>query len=130
MTFTGIDNGTHPLVQGGTRKFQFDIDDVDNPGQKLDLTGRSIVWAMSALNDAGEYSPTPTLEKSTGAVGGITIVDAAAGRADMDLARVDTETLAPRLYFWSAKVLDSGSEGARFAYGRIRLELAHRTSPV
>lgn len=74
---------------------EFSVVDKDaNPSSPpaLDLTGHTLKWAMSRLSSSGDFSKTPTVDKSTTGAD-MEIVDAAAGTVKVTLRAADTINL-------------------------------------
>lgn len=84
------------------------------------LTGAT-VW-FSAKNRTTDDDTAAVIRKST-VGGGVTIVDAAAGRARIDLAPADTSGFAgPVTLLWDVQARDGAGAVRTLAYGRLFVE--------
>lgn len=103
---------------GNVRNYTFSVDDSDNPGSKLDLTGATITFALSKYLSATQWSKTPSVEKSIG--DGITVTNASQGALTVTLSNEDTATLEGEFYF-ELEVTDVSSNAVVVATGRVTI---------
>lgn len=103
---------------GNVRTYPFSVDDENNPGNKLDLTGMTVAFALSKYLSASAWSKTPLVEKSIG--DGITITNASQGALTVTLSPDDTASLEGEFYF-ELEVTDASANPVVVATGRITL---------
>ncbi len=104
------------------RVLKFMLTDDDNSGDPLNLTGFTIVWAMSSISRKGIVSSTAVLEKKTGGEG-IVITDAAGGLCEVTIDKADTASLAPNAYHHELEVIDGSGLCVVNAVGTLTLLL-------
>lgn len=76
----------------------------DAAGNPVDLSGVDIVWGLARTGRS-----EPQLTKSTND-GGITVVDASAGRIDVAIAPEDTADLGGLSYYQELQLTDANGE--------------------
>ena len=86
------------LFQGDDETIAFET--TDDSGDPIELSGVGITWALATSRRADE----PTLEATRDA--GITVIDAATGRFDVELDSSETATLASRSYYHEVELVD------------------------
>ena len=84
------------MHSGDTRRLEITI--VDENSAAVNLSTATITWALSKKDSASVAPKGSALLTKTLANGGITIVSAAAGRCDVDLASSDTVTFSGDYY--------------------------------
>ena len=90
------------LFQGDHETIAFEITDAS--GDPIDLSGVGITWALATTSRADD----PTLEATRDA--GITVIDAAAGRFDVELDSSETATLVPRSWYHEVELVDGNGD--------------------
>ena len=90
------------LFQGDHETIAFEITDAS--GDPIDLTGVGITWALATTSRADD----PTLEATRDA--GITVIDPAAGRFDVELDSNETATLGPQSYYHEVELIDDNGD--------------------
>ena len=88
------------MHSGDNRVLQVTVrDDADVP---VDITGATFKWQLSKLDASGAIplpkSETPILQKDNGGAGGVAIISAGLGRADVTLLPADTAALRGSYY--------------------------------
>jgi hypothetical protein len=88
------------LFAGDTQTLEITV--VDELGQPLDITGATVRWWASS----SPYVRPPAIKKETGS--GVTLVDAAHGRFNVELAAADTEALRAGPVYYEVEIDDDG----------------------
>lgn len=93
------------LTLGDSRDLTVTVKDED--GVIVDITGMTVEWAASVLEEGG-FDADASISKSTGSAGGVVLTDPANGVFRVRLDAGDTDELADGRYFHQAKVFDGG----------------------
>jgi len=105
---------------GNRRTLRFSIDDQDNPGSKLNLTGLSFKWALVNKRSDGSYDVTHILQK-TSAAGGIVVTNAATGALEVYLLDADTLNLSGD-YYYQLEAFDGDGNALMLATGTLTIK--------
>ena len=97
------------MHRGDNRTISFTVVDQQNPAVPVDLTGLKIEWTFS-LKAAGSVAPLGlgilSPNKSVGA--GITLIDAANGKGEIELLSVDTTGRVAQAYYHELQLQVTG----------------------
>jgi len=126
-----VANQSFELFVGNRRILEFIVDDEDNPGSVLNLSGYTIRFALAAFDRTGSTrlrSLTPIVASplidlnSAGAQ--VTIVDAGAGRVDVELLGSDTVNFSsvPDDYYFELEAIDPSGNSVVVATGTAVLK--------
>lgn len=105
---------------GNRRTLRYSIDDQDNPGQKLNLSGLTFKWALVNKRSDGTYDLTPILQK-TSAAGGIAVTNAATGALEVYLLDADSASLAGD-YYYQLEATDGDGNKMMLATGTLTIK--------
>lgn len=100
------------MYAGDTKNLEITVKDED--GVVVDITGATFHWALALLIGVAP----PVLTKTNGS--GVTIVNAAAGRVDVKLESVDTESLSGK-YAQELRLVDVDDNVATILQGVITI---------
>jgi hypothetical protein len=107
------------MYAGNKRTLRFTVLDEDNNDAPLDLTPFTIKWAMSKVNQEGQFLLTPVLEKILGS--GITITGPDDNIAVVELLGADTDTLNAADYYMELELFDGSNESVVVATGTMTI---------
>lgn len=103
---------------GNRRKLSYVVENQDSPGTRLNLTGLTFVWSLSAMRGDGSFEQTPFLEKTSAS--GITVTSAVNGELDVDVTGADCTGLAGD-YYAELEAFDGDGNGLVLATGVMTL---------
>ncbi len=114
------------IFAGNRHTLRFPVLDQDAGGSPLpakDITGLRLVWAMARINvDTGKFLTAPILVKDSDVAGDITRPDDTGGIVEVELKKVDTNTLGGFTYYWELETIDGTGEKLVVATGEIEID--------
>lgn len=89
------ENQNFTMRSGDSLVIEFTVDDGTDP---RDITGLEVWWWASPLNQAGQFSSTPKIQKDNVGTGGLAITDGLNGVFQVTLSNADSNALQGEFY--------------------------------
>lgn len=108
------------MYAGNKRVLRYTVLDEDNGNIAFDLSSYTIKWAISRLDQNGNFLTTPVLEKHSTVPGEITVSGADNNIASVLLVGADTDDLSGDFYI-ELEVFDVSLESVVVATGKLTI---------
>lgn len=111
------------VFAGNYRVLEFAVKDLDTDptgATPKNLTGMVVYWALARTKD-GKLNRTPVVEKLSPS-DGVTITNAALGLVEVELVRVDTESLISGDFYQELEIDDGTGKTLVVATGPVLLK--------
>lgn len=113
------------LWSGNRRIIEFTVEDEDNPGNPLSLTGYVVKFALARFDRNGDpIKANPLIDMRSDTSSQVTITDAANGVVEVELLEADTVNIQPTPgdYYFELEVFDVSNNSVVVATGTATIK--------